>query len=61
MPRGRPAGTKNRPKSVNLTGEAAAKFGEAREKFNATDNYPFPLTNAQFAIVLCEDFISKNR
>lgn len=72
MPRGRPKGSKNavkpsaptlsksKAKNITMTGDAAARFAEARDKFNATDSYPFPLTNSQFVILLCEEFIGKN-
>ena len=72
MPRGRPKGSKNAVKpstatlnkatsrNITLTGDAAAKFLEARDKFNNSCNYPFPLTTSQFAILLCEEFTGKN-
>ena len=72
MPRGRPKGSKNagKPsaptlskataKNVTMTGDAAAKFLEARDKFNESCSYPFPLTTSQFAILLREEFTGKN-
>lgn len=56
MSKGRSTTSHETMQSLIVEGESAISFRIIKDAFNVTGAYPFPLTDSQFLIVMCEHF-----